>query len=166
MSAIFRCPDGVIRFSAKVPDNCYIRKTIRWWSSICRCYFGAFRKFCCGSLRTLCIASKIISEEQYESWSTRYYVASTSWRIDLRNWMKLQRWLKMTLFLLGATAIEDKLQDGVPETIHTLQSAGIKIWVLTGDRQETAINIGMSCKLLKWRYESFNINEETKMIKD
>ena len=45
--------------------------------------------------------------------------------------------------LLGATAIEDKLQEGVPDTIHTLQTAGIKIWVLTGDRQETAINIGM-----------------------
>ena len=52
------------------------------------------------------------------------------------------------MFLLGATAIEDKLQDGVPDTIHTLHEANIKIWVLTGDRQETAINIGYSCKLL------------------
>ena len=49
---------------------------------------------------------------------------------------------------LGATAIEDKLQDGVPRTIANLRSAGIKIWVLTGDKQETAINIGYSCQLL------------------
>ena len=58
------------------------------------------------------------------------------------------------MFLLGATAIEDKLQEGVPDTIHTLQLAGIKVWVLTGDRQETAINIGMSCRLIT---ESMNL---------
>ena len=51
-------------------------------------------------------------------------------------------------FFEGATAIEDKLQDGVPRTIANLRSAGIKIWVLTGDKQETAINIGYSCQLL------------------
>ena len=50
--------------------------------------------------------------------------------------------------LIGASAIEDKLQDGVPETIANLAVAGIKIWVLTGDKQETAINIGYSCQLL------------------
>ncbi|KAI9566175.1 HAD-like domain-containing protein [Boletus coccyginus] len=51
------------------------------------------------------------------------------------------------MFLLGATLIEDKLQEGIPDTIHTLQEAGIKIWVLTGDQQETVINIGVSCRL-------------------
>lgn len=56
--------------------------------------------------------------------------------------------------MLGATAIEDKLQDGVPDAIHTLQMAGIKVWVLTGDRQETAINIGMSARLIS---ESMNL---------
>ena len=49
---------------------------------------------------------------------------------------------------LGATAIEDKLQDGVPECIADLLKANVKVWVLTGDKQETAINIGHSCKLL------------------
>ena len=62
--------------------------------------------------------------------------------------------IEKDLFLLGATAIEDKLQDGVPDTIHTLQMAGVKFWVLTGDRQETAINIGMSCRLIS---ESMNM---------
>jgi P-type E1-E2 ATPase len=47
-----------------------------------------------------------------------------------------------------ATAIEDKLQDGVPSTIEELARAGVKIWVLTGDKQETAINIGFACALL------------------
>uniref|UniRef100_A0A8C6U2N3 Phospholipid-transporting ATPase n=1 Tax=Neogobius melanostomus TaxID=47308 RepID=A0A8C6U2N3_9GOBI len=51
--------------------------------------------------------------------------------------------------LLGATAIEDKLQDGVPETIACLSLADIKIWVLTGDKLETAMNIGYSCNMLR-----------------
>ena len=50
--------------------------------------------------------------------------------------------------LLGATRIEDKLQEGVPEATESIWQAGIKVWVLTGDKQETAISIGLSCKLL------------------
>jgi len=50
--------------------------------------------------------------------------------------------------LIGATAIEDKLQANVGNTIDAIKKAGIKVWVLTGDKIETAINIGYSCKLL------------------
>ncbi len=50
--------------------------------------------------------------------------------------------------LIGSTAIEDKLQDDVADTIQFIKDAGIKIWVLTGDKIETAINIGFSCSLL------------------
>ena len=56
--------------------------------------------------------------------------------------------LEVDFNLVGSTAIEDRLQDGVPDTIQSLKDAGIKIWVLTGDKVETAINIGYSCKLL------------------
>ena len=54
----------------------------------------------------------------------------------------------MNMWLVGATAIEDKLQEEVPETIVALKEAGIKVWVLTGDKVETAINIGYSAGLL------------------
>jgi magnesium-transporting ATPase (P-type) len=56
--------------------------------------------------------------------------------------------IEQEMILLGATAIEDKLQDGVPDTIASLRKSGFKIWVLTGDKRETAINIGFSCQLL------------------
>lgn len=56
--------------------------------------------------------------------------------------------IEQDMMLLGATAIEDKLQEGVQETIALLSLANIKIWVLTGDKQETAVNIGYSCKML------------------
>jgi phospholipid-translocating P-type ATPase (flippase) len=64
------------------------------------------------------------------------------------------------LQLLGVTAIEDKLQDGVPRCISDLRKAGISIWVLTGDKEETAINIGFACQLIDndMRREVINMN--------
>lgn len=56
--------------------------------------------------------------------------------------------LESNLILLGATAVEDRLQDRVPEVIHDFQKAHIKVWMLTGDKFETAKNIGASCKLI------------------
>lgn len=53
-----------------------------------------------------------------------------------------------SLVLQGATANEDKLQPGVPETIAQLARAGIRVWMVTGDKQETAVNIGFATKLL------------------
>ena len=61
--------------------------------------------------------------------------------------------------LVGSTAIEDKLQDNVGEAISFIRKAGIKLWVLTGDKIETAINIGFSCKLLDKEMELFIISE-------
>ena len=60
--------------------------------------------------------------------------------------------------LIGSTAIEDKLQEDVGETLEFIKSAGIKVWVLTGDKIETAINIGISCKLLDVDMETFIID--------
>ncbi|TNM89370.1 hypothetical protein fugu_003604 [Takifugu bimaculatus] len=71
-----------------------------------------------------------------------------SWRTEKENLDQLYEEIEMDLLLLGATAIEDKLQDKVPETIELLSKADIKIWVLTGDKQETAENIGYACNLL------------------
>jgi phospholipid-transporting ATPase len=105
-------------------------------------------------LRTLCIAYREISESEYKQWSAIYDQAATTINGRGEAMDKAAEIIEKDMFLLGATAIEDKLQEGVPDTIHTLQLAGIKIWVLTGDRQETAINIGMSCRLIT---ESMNL---------
>lgn len=61
--------------------------------------------------------------------------------------------------IVGATAIEDKLQDQVGDTIASLKKAGIKLWVLTGDKIETAINIGYSCKLLTQEQRLFQLED-------
>lgn len=65
--------------------------------------------------------------------------------------------LEKDLTLIGATAVEDRLQDKVPETIKDLQSAGIKIWMLTGDKFETAENISHSCNLINEDFEVYKL---------
>ncbi|XP_026209642.1 probable phospholipid-transporting ATPase VD [Anabas testudineus] len=99
-------------------------------------------------LRTLCIAKKVLEEEEYNVWRKRQLLAESS--IENREELMLEsaQRLETNLTLLGATGIVDRLQEEVPETIEALQRAGIKVWVLTGDKQETAINIAHSCKLL------------------
>ncbi|KAI4892075.1 hypothetical protein NFI96_022383 [Prochilodus magdalenae] len=100
-------------------------------------------------LRTLCVAKRVLDEAEYEAWLKRHVFAETS--IENREELMLdsaQR-LENNLTLLGATGIVDRLQEEVPETIEALQRAGIKVWVLTGDKQETAINIACACKLLR-----------------
>ena len=69
--------------------------------------------------------------------------------------------IEKDLKILGATAIEDKLQDQVPETIEALKNSGIQIWVLTGDKIETAINIAYSCKLLDDNLEKIQITADS-----
>lgn len=76
--------------------------------------------------------------------------------------MQMQELIEKDLLVIGATAIEDKLQDQVGETIEALKSAGIKVWVLTGDKVETAINIAYSCKLLNDSYKRFVIDGKSK----
>ena len=56
--------------------------------------------------------------------------------------------MEKNLTLLGATVIEDRLQDLVPETLADLLKANIKVFMLTGDKLETAENIGKSCNLV------------------
>ncbi|KAG2228343.1 hypothetical protein INT45_011135 [Circinella minor] len=99
-------------------------------------------------LRTLCIASRMLSENEYEQWAERYKVASSAIRNRDEQIESVCEEIEQSLMLIGGTAIEDKLQEGVPETIGVLAQAGIKIWVLTGDKIETAINIGFACNLL------------------
>ncbi|KAK7684577.1 phospholipid transporting ATPase [Cerrena zonata] len=99
-------------------------------------------------LRTLCIAQRELSWSQYSEWNKRHLEASTSLDDREAKMEAVADSIERELILLGGTAIEDRLQDGVPDSISLLGDAGIKLWVLTGDKVETAINIGFSCNLL------------------
>ncbi|KAJ3342262.1 hypothetical protein HDU93_002735 [Gonapodya sp. JEL0774] len=105
-------------------------------------------QFASEGLRTLCIAYRVISGDVYEAWAKKYREACAAMKDRDLLMERVASEIESQLTLLGATAIEDKLQDGVPETISKLMKANMKVWVLTGDKIETAINIAFSCALL------------------
>lgn len=107
------------------------------------------QEFSTEGLRTLLYGHKFIDEDEYTTWNKLYQTASTSLVDRQKKLEDVAELIERDLEITGATAIEDKLQNGVPETIDKLRRAGIKIWMLTGDKRETAINIGHSCSLIK-----------------
>lgn len=93
-------------------------------------------------LRTLVFAHRYLSdEEEYRSWKRDYHDAQVSLTDRQRKLEEVGEKIEHSFDLIGASGVEDKLQEGVPETIDRLRRAGIKIWMLTGDKRETAINI-------------------------
>ncbi|EGR31814.1 phospholipid-translocating p-type flippase family protein, putative [Ichthyophthirius multifiliis] len=99
-------------------------------------------------LRTLVLASKQLTQSEYEKWDIKYQQASVSLYNREEKLKNLMDKMEQDLELVAATAIEDKLQDQVEDTIYVLKKAGILFWVLTGDKKETAINIGRSTKVI------------------
>lgn len=99
-------------------------------------------------LRTLCLAWRELKEDEYKDWSNIYKEANSA-LVD-REWKVAEvcQLVERDLILLGATAVEDRLQDDVPDTIETLRKAGINFWMLTGDKQNTAIQIALLCNFI------------------
>lgn len=82
-------------------------------------------------MRTLCLAFRSISLTEYTEWSKEYSTAQTAIEKRELKCDAIAEKIEKDLILMGATAIEDKLQEGVPESIALLAKAGIKLWVLT-----------------------------------
>ncbi|KAG7477124.1 hypothetical protein MATL_G00090800 [Megalops atlanticus] len=147
MSIILKFPDGRIRLYCKGADT-VIYERLHPNSKNKEMTQTALDEFANDTLRTLCLCYKDISTQEYEAWANKHKEASVA-MVDREGALdQVYELIENNLMLIGATAIEDKLQDGVPETIAKLAKADIKIWVLTGDKKETAENIGFSCQLL------------------
>jgi len=100
-------------------------------------------------LRTLLICEKIIPEQHYLKWSEKYAAAENEvGNIRTLKVDKMSNLIEDGLEVLGATAVQDNLQDGVVETLRDLKEANINVWVLTGDKEETAVNIGFACGII------------------
>ncbi|VDM29207.1 unnamed protein product [Toxocara canis] len=118
-------------------------------SSVVRNSRAHLEKFSTQGLRTLCLAKRTLSLVEYDDWLTRHMeiendISSPDREAELtRSMCDIER----EFSLLGVTAIEDRLQEGVEETIDALREAGIQVWLLTGDKMETAINVARSCGL-------------------
>ncbi|ETO37054.1 hypothetical protein RFI_00007 [Reticulomyxa filosa] len=161
MSVILKDPrDGKFKLYSKGADNVIFqrlredqKKTV--WPDLLQ----SLAVFAADGLRTLVCGVRILNDDEYWTWLQKLNKA----RAAMENRDELVDAcfdeIEQQLTLLGATAIEDRLQDQVPDTIATLAVAGISIWVLTGDKVETAINIGRSCKLL-----TSTMNEKDKTL--
>lgn len=147
MSVILR-RNGKLRLYCKGADNVIYERLKADISDMKVKTQEHLNKFAGEGLRTLCLAVRDLEEMFFNDWKHRHQEAALS--LDNRDEKldAIYEEIERDMTLIGVTAIEDKLQDGVPQTIANLSLAGIKIWVLTGDKQETAINIGYSCQLL------------------
>ncbi|RMC00813.1 hypothetical protein DUI87_22497 [Hirundo rustica rustica] len=147
MSVLVRDPQGTIRLYTKGADTVILQRLRRRGPNETLTE-RALDRFAEETLRTLCVASREVSEAEFRAWSRRHGEAAVLLRERAQELDRLYEEMEQNLQLLGATAIEDKLQEGVPETIQLLKLGNIKVWVLTGDKQETAMNIGYACRLL------------------
>ena len=148
MSVIVRMPDRRIVLFCKGADSMiYSRLRRGEQQELKKSTAEHLEMFAREGLRTLCLARRELGEDEYRAWNRNYDRAVRSEGREEKIEVCADA-IERDLTLLGGTAIEDRLQDGVPDTIALLGQAGIKLWVLTGDKVETAINIGFSCNLL------------------
>ncbi|KAJ3498920.1 hypothetical protein NLG97_g735 [Lecanicillium saksenae] len=149
MSSIVKMPDGRIVIFCKGADSVIYSRLKKGEQRELRQETAEhLEMFAREGLRTLCIAMKELTEEEYRSWKKEHDLAASALEDREEKLEAAADLIEQDFYLLGGTAIEDRLQIGVPDTIELLGQAGIKLWVLTGDKVETAINIGFSCNLL------------------
>eukprot|EP00249_Psilotum_nudum_P013543 c24389_g1_i3 orf=295-4026(-) len=152
MSVIVRDPDGCLLLLCKGADNVIFERLSPEGKGFEPLTAQHMNEFAEAGLRTLAMGYRELNEQYYANWQKRWLAAKQEIMIAESQAEKLDELceeIESDLILVGATAIEDKLQVGVPQTISKLLKAGIKIWVLTGDKMETAINIGYACSLLR-----------------
>jgi len=155
MSVIVKDPDGVIRMVIKGADSTMIPRLHSGQDQLLKKTDDHMSQYAVEGLRCLLVGFKELDNEEYHSWSEKYNKYSTSLdelekkKKGLPNKIEeAEDEIERNITLVGATAIEDKLQDGVPEAIAQIAKAGINVWVLTGDKEETAINIAVACNLV------------------
>ncbi|XP_013857953.1 phospholipid-transporting ATPase ID [Austrofundulus limnaeus] len=149
MSVIVRSPEGKLTLYCKGADTIIYERLHPSCNTMKEVTTGHLNEYAGDGLRTLVLAYKDLEESYMEGWRQRHHEASTAMEGREERLDELYEEIEKDMILLGATAVEDKLQDGVPQTIEQLAKADIKIWVLTGDKQETAENIGYSCNMLR-----------------
>eukprot|EP00920_Eleutheroschizon_duboscqi_P018206 GHVT01043450.1.p1 GENE.GHVT01043450.1~~GHVT01043450.1.p1 ORF type:complete len:1154 (+),score=253.51 GHVT01043450.1:379-3462(+) len=110
--------------------------------------FDVMHEYALDGLRTLCITMRELASDEFVEWYRQYQEASVALEGRAEKVEKVVAMLERDLVLQGVSGIEDKLQEHVGETIEMLRAAGIHVWMLTGDKVETAVNISIATSLL------------------
>ena len=155
MSVIIREADNSVKLLIKGADTAIAPRVSVGQEDLLSTTVTHMEQYSGEGLRCLLLGYKDLTEAQWTTWNAKYQKATT----DLEQLEALKKGepnaiedleseIEEGITLVGSTAIEDKLQDGVPECIAQLADAGINLWVLTGDKEETAINIAVACNLV------------------
>ncbi|XP_029171036.1 probable phospholipid-transporting ATPase VD [Nylanderia fulva] len=115
-------------------------------------------------LRTLVMTRRTLTSQEYEMWREKHEEAELATENRERRIRDSYAMLESQLILLGVTGIEDKLQVGVPETMAALVAAGIVVWVLTGDKPETAVNVAYSARLFSPAMQLLQLQARSKSV--
>jgi len=162
MSIIIQDPAGRIKVYSKGSDAVMLP---RLWADETqerkRATQKAMETYSKEGLRTLVLAVRELLDDEYQEWAEEWHQATIDMEDREARMAEAMEKMETKLHLLGCTAIEDRLQRDVPDTIHYLLEAGVKVWMITGDKQETAINIGYSCKLIDEYMDVVVINVKT-----
>ncbi|GAV73285.1 E1-E2_ATPase domain-containing protein/HAD domain-containing protein [Cephalotus follicularis] len=165
MSVIVRDEEGKLLLFCKGADSVMFERLSKNDSNFEEETRDHVNEYADAGLRTLILAYRELDEDKYKKFNENFIEAKNSVSADRETLIDgVADNIERDLVLLGATAVEDKLQNGVPDCIDKLAQAGIKIWVLTGDKMETAINIGFSCSLLRQGMKQLIINLESPEI--
>ncbi|CBI27109.3 unnamed protein product, partial [Vitis vinifera] len=166
MSVIVRNEEGKLLLLCKGADSVMFERLDKNGRQFEEDTRNHVNEYADAGLRTLILAYRELDEEEYKEFNKKFNEAKSSVNADREALIdEVTEKMEKNLILLGATAVEDKLQHGVPDCIDKLAQAGIKIWVLTGDKMETAINIGFACSLLRQGMKQIIISLETPDIK-
>lgn len=116
-------------------------------------------------LRTLVVGRRKLSSQQYSDFTLAYKEASMSLRDRDAGMARVIKYhLEHNLELLGVTGVEDRLQEAVKPSLELLRNAGVKIWMLTGDKVETARCVAISSKLVSRHQHIHTITSLAKMV--
>ena len=138
MSVVVRDDSGRVFVTSKGADSSIIPKSIQGPVNETKAAVAQFSYY---GFRTLCVATRDLTEAEWVGFAARLVTDEHGVNQELES----------GFVLLGATAVEDRLQDGVESTLRSLKAGGIKVCMITGDKRETAINIARACGLISSR---------------
>jgi phospholipid-translocating ATPase len=162
MSIVVRDPDGKIFVFTKGADSSVIPRCMPDAAVIGHTQW-AVEIFADKGLRTLCIARRELQAEMWADFQARINAASADLEHRDARVAEIDKEIEQELTLLGCTAVEDKLQSGVHETVMALRNAGIAVCMITGDKRETAVNIARSCKLVNSDHNVYTMSTQDNM---
>ncbi|KAG0459971.1 hypothetical protein HPP92_023099 [Vanilla planifolia] len=150
MSVIVRTEECQLLLFCKGADSVIFSRLVKDGQTFEAATRDHVSKYSETGLRTMVVAYRVLSEQEFSVWHDEFLNASNIVSANREEMLELAaEKIERDLILLGATAVEDRLQKGVPDCVDKLAQAGIRIWVVTGDKLETAVNIGIASHLLR-----------------